>query len=283
MTTNHTGAHRSSPAAADLQPFETTPVGCPTPHLTVEGIVVGYRGGPPVLHGLSFSVGRGEILAVLGRNGAGKSTLLRAISGLLPCRTGVIRLGDDNLQGHAPHHVARLGVGHVPEGRRVIPSMTVIDNLKLGGHTAKSRAQLDERLTQAFTMFPALADWRQRVAGTLSGGEQQMLSIARALMGAPTAVLLDEPMTGLAPIFRQQVLHALREMRRANTAVLLVEQNVVASLGVADRAVIIHEGRITLAGSAAEIRDNPTVQDSYLGVPNGTTNRSTTLQQENRA
>lgn len=237
----------------------------PEPHLVVQELVTGYPGGPAVLQGVSLSVGRGEIVAVLGRNGAGKTTLLRAISGLLSARAGHITHGAKDVTGRQPHQIAKLGIAHVPEGRRVIPSMTVIDNLRLGGYTTRSRQELERRLGEAFELFPLLHDWRHRVAGTLSGGEQQMLSIARALMGAPTTVLLDEPLTGLAPIARKRVLEALHEIRRSDKAIVLVEQNVVESLPVADHALIMEDGRVTVEGPAEAMRANAAVQENFLG------------------
>jgi branched-chain amino acid transport system ATP-binding protein len=235
-------------------------------HLRVERVVAGYSGGPAVLRGISFAARRGEVVAVLGRNGAGKTTLLRTISGLLSLREGSIHLDSADLRGRMPHQVARLGVGHVPEGRRVIPSMTVIDNLRLGGYLLRSRSELNSRLDDVFAMLPMLTEWGPRVAGTLSGGEQQLLSIARALMGGPTAMLLDEPLTGLAPLARGHVIDALKQIRDLGKAVVVVEQNVAEILPAADYALIIDSGEVALEGPAEKLMGDPAVQEKYLGL-----------------
>jgi branched-chain amino acid transport system ATP-binding protein len=241
----------------------------PVGTLMVEDIVSGYRSGPAVVSGVSLTVAPGEVVAVLGRNGAGKSTLLRTISGVLRCRQGAISLGGRHLSGMSPWRIAGAGVAHVPEGRRVIPGMSVEDNLRLGGYTLKKRAAVDAQLSTILAAFPMLEKWRRRVAGSLSGGEQQMLAIARALMSAPKIVLLDEPLTGLAPIYRSQVLGVVDDMRRAGQGILIVEQNAVETLPVADRALIVHEGRITLTGPAKELVDSAATQEEYLGLPVG--------------
>ncbi len=239
------------------------------PALLVEEIVSGYRGGPPVLLGISLTVAPGEVVAVLGRNGAGKSTLLRTISGVLRCRGGRVALAGRELSGLPAPRVARAGIAHVPEGRRVIAGMSVADNLRLGGWALRRRTLVEQQLDQVLETFPALQRWRRRVAGSLSGGEQQMLALARALMSRPDVVLLDEPLTGLAPIFRADVLAVVEAMRAAGKAVLLVEQNATETLPVADRALVIHEGRITLSGAASELASSDAVQEEYLGVPIG--------------
>ncbi|MGH2892106.1 MAG: ABC transporter ATP-binding protein [Solirubrobacteraceae bacterium] len=235
-------------------------------YLTVEGLVAGYSGGPPVLRGISFTVGPGEVLAVLGRNGAGKTTLLRTISGLLTLREGSIHLNGADLRGRPTHEIARLGIGHVPEGRRVIPSMTVIDNLRLGGYLAETRSELNRRLSDVFAMLPMLPEWGPRVAGTLSGGEQQLLSIARALMGEPRVLLLDEPLTGLAPLARNAVISLLTQIRAAGKAIVLVEQNVAEILPVAGYALIIDDGRVPLEGASEDLMKDPGVREKYLGL-----------------
>lgn len=234
--------------------------------LKVEQLVVGYRGAPPVIKDISLEVRPGEIVALLGRNGAGKTTLLRAISGLLAWRGGDVALGGLSLRGQSPEGVAGHGIGHVPEGRRVIPSMTVLDNLKLGGYLLGPAQNVEARLQEVLAMFPALSGWPHRMAGTLSGGEQQMLSLARALMGRPSVLMLDEPLTGLAPIFRQQVLQQINEVKLSGAAVLLVEQNVVESFVVADRALIMDGGTVVLEGTPDEMRSNAAVRENYLGV-----------------
>jgi branched-chain amino acid transport system ATP-binding protein len=201
---------------------------------------------------------------VLGRNGAGKTTLLRAISGVIPCRSGRILVAGRDVRGLPAHRIARHGVGHVPEGRRVIPAMTVQDNLKLGGHFLR-RHELEQQLEELYQLFPLLSEWGKRNGASLSGGQQQMLSIARALVARPDVVLLDEPLTGLAPILRAEVLRVIARMKTTR-AILLVEQNAAETLPIADRAVVIHEGRIVLSGAAADLQHDDAVQESFLGI-----------------
>lgn len=235
--------------------------------LAVDGLVSGYPGGPPVLHEVSLEVARGEILLVLGRNGAGKTTLLQTISGMLRARAGTIRLAAGReCIGRAPHEMTRSGVAHVPEGRRMIRSMSVLDNLKLGGYVLGRSSAVEAQLAEIYELFPMLPEWAQRAAGTLSGRQQQLLSIARALMARPDVVLLDEPLTGLAPIFRTEVLSIVKRLRE-NRAILLVEQNAAESLPIADRALVLNEGRVTLTGRARELRADSSVAKRYLGIP----------------
>lgn len=253
------------------------------PTLIIEGIASGYRGAPAVVSDMSLTVAPGEVVAVLGRNGAGKSTLLRTISGVLRCRQGRISLGDRQLSGMAPWRIACAGVAHVPEGRRVISGMSVEENLRLGGYPLGRRALVEAQLTKILASFPMLEKWRRRVAGSLSGGEQQMLAIARALMSAPKVVLLDEPLTGLAPIYRSEVLAVVGAMRSAGQAILLVEQNAVETLPVADRALIVQEGRITLTGPASELAGSAATRDEYLGLPIGAATGARDRSNEERA
>jgi branched-chain amino acid transport system ATP-binding protein len=236
------------------------------PALAVEGLVAGYARGPAVVREFSLAVQAGEIVAVVGRNGAGKTTLLRAISGLLPPRAGEVRLGREPLHGLSAQRIARRGVAHVPEGRRVIPSMSVVDNLRLGGYPLRGRAALRSALTEVHEMLPALREWTNRRAGTLSGGEQQMLAIGRALMSRPSALLLDEPLTGLAPVFQDLVLDELKKIRQAGVAILLVEQNVQKSLTVADRGVVLDEGALVLADEANRLLEHHRLSDGYMGL-----------------
>jgi branched-chain amino acid transport system ATP-binding protein len=234
--------------------------------LDVEGLVAGYGGGPDVLHEIDLRVDPGEILAVLGRNGAGKTTLLRTISGLMRARGGHVRVGEIELVGLAPYRVACHGIAHVPAGRRVIPGMSVLDNLRLGAYPLAGRGELEAALRDVLQMLPALEEWEGRRAGSLSGGEQQLLVMGRALMSRPKVLLLDEPLTGLSPAYQLDVLAELRKIREAGAAVLLVEQNVHHSLDVADRAVVIDEGTITVRGAAAQLRRDDRVREGYLGV-----------------
>jgi len=233
------------------------------PALIVEELVAGI--GPlTILQGVSLEVGVNEVAVVLGANGAGKTTLLRAIAGLLPPRKGRIRLFGESIEGRAPHLVARAGLGHVPSGRELFPRLSVGDHLDLGGRLCAParRAELEERL---LTMFPVLAERLRQPAGTLSGGEQQMVAIARALMTDPRVLLLDEPSTGLAPKIVLSVFQALRKLREHGVSVVLAEQSVTLGLSMADRAYVIDHGRIVLSGTAAELSGDQRVVDTYLG------------------
>jgi branched-chain amino acid transport system ATP-binding protein len=220
-----------------------------------------------VLHGVNAHVLEGEIVAVLGSNGAGKSTLLRAVAGLLPTRTGRILVGAQDVTGRAPEKIARSGVILVPEGRQLFGTMTVMENLLLGGQMHRrdrsgERAQLDRVLE----LFPALESRRRQVAGSMSGGEQQMVAIARALMARPRVLLLDEPSLGLAPIVLGMVFDALRSLRELGVTTLLVEQNASMTLRLADRAYVLERGRVVVDGPAAELHDDPRIQHAYLGL-----------------
>jgi branched-chain amino acid transport system ATP-binding protein len=235
----------------------------PVPALIVEELVAGI--GPlTILQGISLEVGANEVAVVLGANGAGKTTLLRAIAGLLPPRAGRIRLFGEPLEGRAPHLVARAGLGHVPSGRELFPRLSVGDHLDLGGRLCAParRAELKQRL---LTMFPALAERLRQPAGTLSGGEQQMVAIARALMTDPRVLLLDEPSTGLAPKIVLSVFQALRKLREHGVSIVLAEQSVTLGLSLADRGYVIDHGRIVLSGTAAELSGDKRVVDTYLG------------------
>lgn len=234
--------------------------------LIVDDVHSGYAGGPDVLRGVSLTIQPGELVVVLGRNGAGKTTLLRTISGLLSCRQGNIQLGDTILRGLQPHRVARLGVAHVPEGRRVIPGMTVVDNLKLGAFSVLGRQQLKASLAEVSELFPALRRLLLVRAGTLSGGQQQMLAIARALMSNPRVLLLDEPLTGLAPVIQDDVMTTLGQLRAHDRTILLVEQNARRSLAIADRGVVLAEGSIVVEGDAAMLATDVRVKEGYLGI-----------------
>lgn len=241
-------------------------------HLIVDSISAGY-GGAPVLEKVSFQVRSGESVAVWGRNGAGKTTLLRTLSGLLRPQTGRVMLDGQDITGFPPYAIVRRGMGHVPEGRRVIPGMTVLDNLKLGGYVL-SGTELDKRLAYIYELFPRLGSWRTRRAGSLSGGEQQLLAIGRAMMSDPKLLLLDEPLTGLAPVVQIQVLQALRRIEQEQVSVLLVEQNVHQSLRVVGRGILLEQGRIALEGPTEKVRGDPRIQQGYLGAgAGGETNR----------
>ena len=232
--------------------------------LVVEDLHAGY-GAVRVLHGVGLSVGRGEICAILGPNGAGKTTLLRALCGMVRTR-GSVRLDGATLSGRSPDAVARLGVAHVPEGRGTFMPLTVEENLRLGAFTRRDRAGVQEDLERVYGYFPVLKKRLKQAAGSLSGGEQQMVAIGRALMLRPRLLLLDEPSLGLAPLVTRElfgIVHSINQEER--TTVVVVEQNAHLALDIAQQAHVLETGRIVLSGSAAEIRANEQVAQSYLG------------------
>jgi branched-chain amino acid transport system ATP-binding protein len=232
--------------------------------LSVEQVRSSY-GRIEALHGVSIAVRRGEIVTLLGANGAGKSTLMRAISGVQPISAGRIRFDDRPLEGVSGHARVALGIAQVPEGRQVFAPLSVEDNLRLGAWPRRN-ARLDAELASVYELFPVLASRRRISAGMLSGGEQQMLAIGRALMAKPRLLLLDEPSMGLAPILVEQILDVVRGLKQAGLTVLLVEQNARAALAIADRGYVIETGRIATSGSAVELLADARVQAAYLGV-----------------
>ncbi|MCR4403294.1 MAG: ABC transporter ATP-binding protein [Firmicutes bacterium] len=234
--------------------------------LELEDVHISY-GNVEAVKGVSMVVGEGETVTLLGANGAGKTTTLRAISGLLRPRAGRIRLGNQDIHTLPAHRIVGLGVAHVPEGRRVFSTLTVEENLNLGayGHRA-NRARVEASRERAYRLFPRLAERRGQLAGTLSGGEQQMLAIARGLMADPKVLLLDEPSLGLAPKLVQEIFRTIREINRQGVTILLVEQNARIALCVSHRAYVLETGRIVLAGSSRELRQDSRVQQAYLGV-----------------
>jgi branched-chain amino acid transport system ATP-binding protein len=232
--------------------------------LSVEQVRSGY-GRIEALHGVSIEVARGEIVTLLGANGAGKSTLIRAISGVQAISAGRIRFDDRPLEGMSAHARVALGIAQVPEGRQVFAPLSVEDNLRLGAWPRRN-ARLDAELASVYELFPVLASRRRISAGMLSGGEQQMLAIGRALMAKPRLLLLDEPSMGLAPILVEQILDVVRGLKQAGLTVLLVEQNARAALAIADRGYVVETGRIATSGSAVELLADARVQAAYLGV-----------------
>ncbi len=225
-----------------------------------------YYGAVHALRGVSLKVEEGEIVALIGSNGAGKTTTLRTISGLERARSGSITLAGAPLHTLKPHEIVALGVGHAPEGRRIFSRMTVRENLEMGAFLRKSGPDLQKDFQKVFDLFPRLKEREFQVAGTMSGGEQQMLAIGRALMSQPKVLLLDEPSMGLAPILVEQIFDIIREINGRGTAVLLVEQNAVMALGIAKRGYILQIGEVTLEDSAADLAKNPKVKEAYLGV-----------------
>ena len=231
--------------------------------LEVENLHV-YYGEIHALKGVTLSVAKGEIVTILGSNGAGKTTTLRTLSGLLPARAGNIRLEGERLLGVPAHEVVLRGVANVPEGRRIFNRLTVFENLEMGAY-ARTDAGIDQDLERVFALFPRLRERRAQVAGTLSGGEQQMLAIGRALMAAPRILLLDEPSMGLAPILVEQIFEAIQGINRQGTTMLLVEQNAAMALSIAHRGYVLETGTIALSGTAADLLEDPEVRRAYLG------------------
>ncbi len=233
--------------------------------LEVRGVDVAY-GDTLALRAAEVRVGDGETVAVIGANGAGKSTLLRAISGLLRPRSGAIVFGGVRLDRLEPYEIAALGIAHVPEGRRVLPEMTVEENLELGAYLPGPKARRRETLAWVYEMFPRLAERRRQQAGTLSGGEQQMLAVGRGLMLRPRLLMLDEPSLGLAPLVVEVTFEKIAAVRKEGISILLVEQNVPRALGLADRAYVLEGGRVVLHGTSQALLDDPHVKIAYLGL-----------------
>ncbi len=232
--------------------------------LEIHDLTAGY--GPiRALDGVSLAVNESEIVALIGANGAGKTTLLMAISGVVHPRGGVVRYEGTSLTGKKPHDVMRLGIAHAPEGRRIFPRLTVRENLELGGFTQTDRTRLRADIDEACGLFPVLGERMDQLGGTLSGGEQQMLAIARALVGRPRLLLLDEPSLGLAPLIVAKVFEVIASLTGRGIAVMLVEQNARAALKLAARGYVLETGRITLTGSGAELAADRRVRDAYLG------------------
>lgn len=233
--------------------------------LSVSNLEV-YYGHIRALNGISFDVDVGEIVALIGANGAGKSTTLRAISHLIPVYSGSILYDGKNLLEYEPHDVVKLGVAHVPEGRRIFGNLTVMENLKLAAYNRKDKEEIERDFEKVFALFPRLAERKTQAGDTLSGGEQQMLAVARALMTRGRLMLLDEPSMGLAPILMQELFHVLREINQAGTTILLVEQNAHMALKFAKRCYVMETGNIVLEGPSEELADNPAVREAYLGA-----------------
>jgi len=233
--------------------------------LELRDVDVAY-GDLPALRGISVSVEAGETLSVVGANGAGKTTMLRAISGLLPPRAGQILLDGVRLDRLPSHAIVERGVVQVPEGRKIFPSLTVLENLELGSYVSAAKARRRDGLEQVFGLFPRLQERRGQAAGTMSGGEQQMLAIGRALMARPRVLMLDEPSLGLAPIVVKEIFRVIGEINRLGTTVLLVEQNTRQALALSRRGYVLENGRVVLEGSGAELLGNAHVKRAYLGM-----------------
>ncbi|MGE0849942.1 MAG: ABC transporter ATP-binding protein [Hyphomicrobiaceae bacterium] len=233
--------------------------------LTVEGLVCRY-GKVEAVRELSIEVKQGELVTLIGANGAGKTTTLKAISGLLSPAAGRITFLGEDITRAEPKRILSLGIAHCPEGRRVFPYMTVAENLEMGSYLRADADGVAADLEQLYARFPILAERRHQAAGTLSGGEQQMLAISRALMSRPKLVLFDEPSLGLAPNLVERTFEIIRDIRARGVTVVLVEQNAFAALELSDRSYVLEQGRVALAGTGAELLDNPHVKSAYLGA-----------------
>lgn len=233
--------------------------------LSIKDLHVAY-GNILALQGVSLEVYEGEIVTLIGANGAGKSTLLRAISGIVPIRSGTITFDSINLGTTPAHRIVELGIAHVPEGRGIFANLTVLENLKLATWSRKDRGNLQKEFQRVFEIFPRLAERQHQPAGTLSGGEQQMLAVGRALMTRGKLVLLDEPSMGLAPVLVREIFQTIREINAAGTTILLVEQNARQALKLADRGYVLETGHLTVAGDADELMEDPAVKAAYLGA-----------------
>ena len=235
------------------------------PLLAVRG-VKSFYGNIMALKGVALEVHEGEIVTLIGANGAGKSTTLRSINGLNTPREGRIFFEGKEITRRAPHDIVGLGISQSPEGRRLFPHMTVLENLEMGAFQRHDRGQIKEDLDRVYSLFPRLAERKSQRAGTLSGGEQQMVAIGRALMARPKLLMLDEPSMGLAPIFVEKIFEIIGEINEQGTTILLVEQNALMALDAADRGYVLETGRVALADDANKLRENEQVQKTYLGI-----------------
>ena len=236
----------------------------PSAHLRLDGVVSGY-GQIMAIKGISLHVETGEVVALIGANGAGKSTTLRTISGLLRPRAGAISFEGRRIDRVAPHDIVGLGISHAPEGRAIFGRLSVLENLRLGAYQRRGRAEIEQDLERVLTLFPRLRERVRQDGGTLSGGEQQMLAIARALMARPRLLLLDEPSMGLSPVLVETIFRTIIEINRAGTTILLVEQNAAMALQVARRGYVMESGAVALEASAADLRASDLVRKTYLG------------------
>lgn len=232
--------------------------------LTIKDLEV-YYGVIQAIKGISFEVNEGEVIALIGANGAGKTTILHTITGLVKAKTGSVNFEGADLTKMPAHSIVSLGMAHVPEGRRIFASLTVLENLKIGAYTRKDKKEIAETLEKIYLRFPRLNERKNQIAGTLSGGEQQMLAMGRALMSHPRIILMDEPSMGLSPIFVSEIFDIIREISQSGTTVLLVEQNAKKALSIANRAYVLETGKIVLEGDAKELMNNDSVKKVYLG------------------
>ena len=225
-----------------------------------------FYGDVQALRNLSFGIEEGEIVSMVGSNGAGKSTTLNTISGIVRCSSGIIEFTGQRIENFPPHRIVELGLVQIPEARLLFPFMTANENLELGAFSSRARGEKDENIKTVFKLFPAIEQRKSQLAGTLSGGEQQMVAIARGLMAKPKLLMLDEPSLGLAPLMVKEVFRTVREINAQGITVLLVEQNVFHSLSIADKAYVLENGNIFLEGGGKELLSNPQVREAYLGI-----------------
>ncbi|MCL4271540.1 MAG: ABC transporter ATP-binding protein [Anaerolineales bacterium] len=233
--------------------------------LSIENIHT-YYGNIHALKGISLHIEKGEIVTLIGGNGAGKTTTLRTISGLLKPREGTVKLNGEDLSKYKAHEIVYKGISMVPEGRGVFARLTVTENLEMGAYSRKDSQEINRNMERVFNLFPRLKERRTQVAGTLSGGEQQMLATGRALMASPSILLMDEPSMGLAPVLVELIFDIIQQINKEGTTVLLVEQNALMALGIASRGYVLQTGQIVLNDSAAVLKSDPTVQKAYLGM-----------------
>lgn len=232
--------------------------------LKITDLQVNY-GMIQAIKGINFTVGEGEIVALIGANGAGKTTTLHTVTGLVPAKSGSILFEGKELTKVPAHKIVSMGMSHVPEGRRIFQELTVYDNLLMGAFTRKDKSEMTESIKMIYKHFPRLEERKNQIAGTLSGGEQQMLAMGRALMSKPRIILLDEPSMGLSPLYVSEIFHIIEEINKMGTTVLLVEQNAKKALSIADRAYVLETGTIVLEGDAKELMQNDSVKKAYLG------------------
>ncbi len=232
--------------------------------LKVENLSV-YYGVIQAIKGISFEINEGEIIALIGANGAGKTTILHTITGLVPAKSGSISFDGHELTRTPAHKIVSMGMAHVPEGRRIFQELSVLANLKLGAYTRKDKNEIEETIKMVYGHFPILEERKNQIAGTLSGGEQQMLAMGRALMSHPKIILMDEPSMGLSPLYVNEIFEIIKNINKSGTTVLLVEQNAKKALSIADRAYVLETGKIALEGDAKELMNNDSIKKAYLG------------------
>ena len=232
--------------------------------LEIKDLEVSY-GIIKAIKGISFDVNEGEVIALIGANGAGKTTILHTITGLITADRGTVQFEGKEITKVPAHKIVGMGMAHVPEGRRVFANLTVLQNLKMGAYTRKDKNEIEKTLETVYTRFPRLKERQNQMAGTLSGGEQQMLAMGRALMSHPKIILMDEPSMGLSPIFVNEIFDIIQEVSKSGTTVLLVEQNAKKALSIADRAYVLETGKIVLEGKASDLLNNDSIKKAYLG------------------